>query len=51
MTIGRITIEFNEYMGQVTLRTNDTENVRVYDLNYKDELGEIVQEYYNEVRK
>ena len=50
MAIGRITIDFNDTMGQVTLRTDDS-NTMVYDLDYKSELGQIVQEYYDEIRR
>ena len=50
MAIERITIEFNEYMGQITMYTGDRENLQVCDLDYKSNLGEIVQEYYDEVR-
>lgn len=47
----RITIEFNHTMGQVTLYINNRSNLIVTDMNYKSELGEIVQEYYDEYRK
>lgn len=49
MAIRLITIEFNEYMGQVQLRCNGANPV-CYDLDYKSELGQIVQEYFDEVR-
>jgi len=49
--VDRLTIEFNHTMGQVTLFTNDRNNVTTYDLDYECKLGEIVQEYYDEVRR